>query len=354
MILILGGIGSGRYDFLRTHGFPQTDCYTVTEKDAHAFAQECAAYKKRLSGRNGFPPQFSEVCARISSFRAVVATEMGLGIIPLDAHDRTAREENGRLNIALAFLSDCVVLMTAGIPRVIKGTLPDCAQADVQMLVFRHGATQANLEKRYAGGFTDIDLCDEGRKQVARTKERLTSYAKGFSPAVREQILFPRVVYVSPMRRAVQTAELLYPHAEKRVVQGFKEMDFGLFENRTVDDLFSDPATHDLYQAFVDSNATLPCPPSEQSPGESIADFLSRTADAFRTILREQTERIAASGQGKTRLITIVAHGGTQMSLFSQFCATPLAADSQTAGNNPYYEWQTDCAGMRWGRVRFS
>ena len=165
---------------------------------------------------------------------------------------------------------------------------------------------------------------------------------------MRMALLFPAVVYVSPLRRCIQTADILFPDVKKRVVPGLREMDFGLFENRTASELLADPATRALYQAFVDSNATLPCPPSEQSLGESIQDFLARTADAFRMILREQTTRGNAN-DAASKVITIIAHGGTQMSLFSQFC--PWQITDCTDGNNPYYAWQTDCGGWRWGSV---
>ncbi len=331
MILVLGGAHSGRHDFCRSLGVAAADCWTVTADDARDFAAERASC-----------PAFSSVCCRIASYRAVVATEKGLGIIPADAAARADREANGRLNSALASLADCVVLMVAGVARVIKGSLAVVARADWQLLVFRHGATRANLERRYAGGMTDDGLCARGREQVLRGRDRLVAFARGVSPAVRNQVLSPRVVYVSPLRRAVQTAALLFPQAERRVVADLREMDFGLFENRTADELCADPATGAAYRAFLDGGGSVACPPSAVSPGESVADFRSRQAAAFRHIMREQ----AAAGDG-THLVTVVAHGGTQMALFSQFCPWQVGG----AEIDPYYAWQTACGGFRWGRV---
>lgn len=322
MLVVLGGGHSGRRDFCRSLGVADAEQYAVTLADARAFAAEGAAC-----------PALSAVCARMATWRAVIATERGGGIIPADAAARADREANGRLNIALASLADCVVLMTAGIPRVIKGRLGGEARADGQLLVFRHGATRANMERRYAGGMSDEDLCAEGREQVARARERLAVFAAGCAPAVRERLLAPRVVCVSPLRRAVQTAELLYPQSPLRLVEGFREMDFGLFEGRTAGDLLADPATRAAYQAFVAGGA---CPPSASSPGERVADFRARTAAAFRDMVRT-----AEDAAGVT---VVVAHGGTQMALFSQFCPWHVAGD-------PYFAWQTDCGGFRLGRV---
>ncbi len=331
MILVLGGEHSGRHDFCRSMGVAVADCRTVTADDARDFVAESAPC-----------PAFSSVCCRIASYRAVIVTEKGLGIIPADAASRADREANGRLNIALASLADCVVLVVAGVARVIKGSLAGQERADWQLLVFRHGATRANLARRYAGCMTDEDLCAPGREQVVRGRERLAAFAREVSPAVRAQMLSPRVVYVSPLRRAVQTAELLFPQAERRVVADLREMDFGLFENRTADELCADPATAAAYRAFVDGGGDVPCPPSAVSPGERVADFRARQAAAFAHIVREQ----AAADDG-THLVTIVAHGGTQMALFSQFCPWQVGG----AETDPYYAWQTACGGFRWGRV---
>lgn len=329
MILVLGGAHSGRHDFCRSIGVAAADCRTVTAGDARDFAAEQALC-----------PAFSSVCCRIASYRAVIATEQGLGIIPADAALRADREANGRLNVALASLADCVVIMVAGVARVIKGSRAGQEQADWQLLVFRHGATRANLERRYAGCLTDEDLCAQGREQVTRGRERLAAFAREVSPAVRAQMLSPRVVYVSPLRRAVQTAALLFPQAEQRVVADLREMDFGLFENRTADELCADPATGAAYRAFLDGS--VPCPPSAVSPGERVADFRARQAAAFAHIVRDQ-----AAADGGTHLVTVVAHGGTQMALFSQFCPWQVGG----AGIDPYYAWQTACGGFRWGRV---
>ena len=67
-----------------------------------------------------------EVSTLIESFAvpdapvAVVANEVGLGIVPENAMARAFRDHAGRLNQALAARAARVVLVTAGIPLVLK------------------------------------------------------------------------------------------------------------------------------------------------------------------------------------------------------------------------------------------
>ncbi|WP_245706351.1 bifunctional adenosylcobinamide kinase/adenosylcobinamide-phosphate guanylyltransferase [Ruegeria marina] len=53
----------------------------------------------------------------------MVTNEVGHGIVPENALAREFREAQGRLNIALAAEADLVVLVTAGLPLVLKGRL---------------------------------------------------------------------------------------------------------------------------------------------------------------------------------------------------------------------------------------
>ena len=56
----------------------------------------------------------------------LIATEVGGGVVPMDANERADREAAGRLACLLAARADCVVQMFCGIPTVLKGELPQC------------------------------------------------------------------------------------------------------------------------------------------------------------------------------------------------------------------------------------
>ena len=77
-------------------------------------AQELARERKDLE----------ELAMELSGYDAVIATEVGGGVVPADAAEREARERAGRLNCLLAERADAVVRVFCGIPRVIKGELP--------------------------------------------------------------------------------------------------------------------------------------------------------------------------------------------------------------------------------------
>jgi adenosylcobinamide kinase/adenosylcobinamide-phosphate guanylyltransferase len=54
----------------------------------------------------------------------VVSNEVGQGIVPENALARRFREAQGRLNIALATHSECVIHVVAGLGNTLKGTGP--------------------------------------------------------------------------------------------------------------------------------------------------------------------------------------------------------------------------------------
>ena len=91
--------------------------------------------------------------------------------------------------------------------------------------LIRHGLTAGNLQGLYIGSGTDIPLCDEGRAQLAELKERFE---------------YPQVdtVFSSPLMRAVETANILFPNATHQFsVHDLREAGFGVFENHPVKEL---------------------------------------------------------------------------------------------------------------------
>ena len=60
----------------------------------------------------------------LSAYDLVLATEVGGGVVPMEADQRAARESAGRLACLLAARADCVVQMFCGIPTILKGELP--------------------------------------------------------------------------------------------------------------------------------------------------------------------------------------------------------------------------------------
>ena len=50
----------------------------------------------------------------------LVSNEVGMGIVPAASLGRVFRDEQGRLNQAIAAVSDHVTLVVAGLPMVVK------------------------------------------------------------------------------------------------------------------------------------------------------------------------------------------------------------------------------------------
>ena len=67
-----------------------------------------------------------KLAEELSAYDIVMATEVGGGVVPMDAGERVAREAAGRLACLLAARAGCVVQMFCGIPTVLKGELPPC------------------------------------------------------------------------------------------------------------------------------------------------------------------------------------------------------------------------------------
>ena len=170
------------------------------------------------------------------------------------------------------------------------------------MLIYllRHGLTAYNAEKRYQGQ-RDIPLSPEGRAQLCRAH------------------IHPKTVYITPLCRTRQTAEVLFPEADLVEVRDLQEMCFGSFEGRNFIEMEHDPD----YLAWVDANCESPCP-----DGETKALFSARVCRAFSALV----DKALVDGE---ETLVILAHGGTQMAAMERY-ALP---------HEDYYHWCAPNAG---------
>ncbi len=160
----------------------------------------------------------------------------------------------------------------------------------------RHGLTEGNAQRRYVGA-TDMPLSEEGL--------RLTRAGQQFGDISR--------VYVTPLQRTQQTARIHYPAADLVVVDDLREMNFGIFEGRTYEELDEDPD----FKAWMVDGGLQP-----MREGEGRMDFGVRVRDALARLIAD------AHSRGEENL-HIVAHGGTIMALMA-IHALP---------EQPYYKW---------------
>lgn len=176
----------------------------------------------------------------------------------------------------------------------------------MRLLLLRHGATPGNLKKQYIGA-TDQPLAPLGVEQAkARVKEL---------PAVER-------VWASSMLRAVQTAELFYPGVPRQEMDGLREMDFGIGEEKTWEEI-NDPSIYDGWMAGS--------PEAHFPGGETLGKFAERTTAALREIASQvKAEKISTGA--------IVAHGGVLMVLMSLY---------GRPARESYFHWESEnCGGF--------
>ena len=156
-----------------------------------------------------------------------------------------------------------------------------------QVFLIRHGATAGNLEHRYVGR-TDEPLCSIGRAQILGLKNTVP---------------LPEKLFVSPLRRTVETAELLFPGVSKQLLPELRETDFGEFEGKTGGELWE---TDSRYRLWVDGGCLGQIPGGEhpqQATERCVKGFLS----AMQTVLPGETAAFVIHGGGIMAICSALA-----------------------------------------------
>ena len=136
--------------------------------------------------------------------------------------------------------------------------------------LIRHGKTEANEKHLYCGS-TDLPLSETGRAELEQLHYDL------------KNVRF----LSSGMKRTNETMQILFDDMPYTVEPRFREVDFGIFEMHSYDQLKDTPA----YQAWLTGDNEANIPPQ----GESGLQMKQRVLEAFREI-REDT--------------CIITHGG--------------------------------------------
>ncbi len=153
----------------------------------------------------------------------------------------------------------------------------------------RHGQTDANEKGIYIGK-TDYPLSEAGMEEL-QNKYDLYEY-----PIVQR-------VYSSPLIRAIQSAEIMFPDRQIVICDYLREMDFGVFEGLSVDNLIE----LESYKKWLKGGLDNP-PPN----GESLRDMMARCYNALDLIINDMMrEGITHAG--------VVTHSGILMNMMSCF-----------------------------------
>lgn len=195
---------------------------------------------------------------------------------------------------------------------------------EVEIKIYRHGKTPMNERHCYIGR-TDEALSEAGAIEISHLKEFGLYEVADY-------------VFVSPMKRAKETANIAFPEKEQISIEEFKEMDFGSFEGKCYDELKDNV----YYRKWIDSlkeKTTDNKIYSDVVLPERKDLFTKRVSSGFERVLKivSANARNEYSEDSNKEFIeikskvAIVAHGGTVMSIVEAFT------------DNDYYSHMIPC-----------
>ena len=154
-----------------------------------------------------------------------------------------------------------------------------------KIYLIRHAKTKANVEMRYCGSTESpiVTPVEEIRQTILR-KISLQEMGR---------------IYCSPRQRALDTAMAVTD--EMIIEEGFREIDFGIFENLTIEEIMKrHPMEFDKWANSLDD--------FQFPKGNRGSDFFVRVTQAFERVCKETPP---------DSNITIFTHGGVIQSLIS-------------------------------------
>lgn len=154
----------------------------------------------------------------------------------------------------------------------------------MKIALIRHGKTKGNLEKRFIGT-TDEPLSQLGKNELNNL------IGQNIYPSIKK-------VYSSPLKRTMETANLLYPSEPPEILKDIREMDFGDFENKT----FEEITANSKYSDFGTSEECMYFP-----NGENLLEFKKRCITTFENVVKKDEDSI------------IICHGGCIMAIMEKY-----------------------------------
>lgn len=182
----------------------------------------------------------------------------------------------------------------------------------MKIVFIRHGRTKGNMQSRYIG-ITDEELCKEG---IDELRSNTGIYPKA------------DIVFTSPMKRCIQTAEIIYPGVERlNIINEFREIDFGEFEGKNYIELNGNKK----YQEWIDSGGNIPFP-----GGEDRKDFTRRCINGFNKALDICKQMYLDGILKDNSVVVFIVHGGTIMSVMEAF----VESKERGRGTDMYFNYQ--------------
>ena len=170
----------------------------------------------------------------------------------------------------------------------------------MKIYIARHGQTDWNTQRKVQGT-TDIPLNENGIRQAQELCNNLEERNFSFEK-----------IYTSYQARAVKTAQIVddHFHTGYEIVQGLEEMNLGLFEGHTWDEILAMYAEeHKLWMSNKRYNKT--------PNGESYQMVMERLFKALDHILGQRDT-------SSDKNILIVSHGAVIMTLLAMHRDIPF------------------------------
>lgn len=161
--------------------------------------------------------------------------------------------------------------------------------------LIRHGMTEGN-QKRWYYGASDLPVSEEGRKA-------LEEIAANNPYPIHDKFDF----YTSGLSRTKETMNLLFGERESKAIKDFDEMNFGIFEKHSYDELEDDPE----FKKWV-FDETLDVKPPQ---GESRREFHDRVVRGLNEVFADHRARIEADPKDEKVASVLVTHGGVISSI---------------------------------------
>ena len=129
MLFVTGPLASGKKEYvMRIFGwdeaaFAENAVENVQDLAAQIVREDSLFEEKDQEKRaqtGSVEEELRKLADRLAQKRAVIAAEVGGGIVPLDPVERREREAAGRLACMLAERADTVVRVFCGLPQVLK------------------------------------------------------------------------------------------------------------------------------------------------------------------------------------------------------------------------------------------
>ena len=148
----------------------------------------------------------------------------------------------------------------------------------MKITLIRHGMTEANEKHLYCGS-TDIPLSEAGKEQLIALRK------EGGYPEYHDGIYI-----TSGLKRCRETLEILYGDVGSVTEPDLQEMDFGVFEMHSYEEL----KTREDYQDWITGDNEMNVTPGGES-GKIMTERVLKAFDRIRT---------------KGRNCVIITHGG--------------------------------------------